>query len=242
MSISQVPADKRDTIGGNLPPLSERLAIDHADLAQKAADVLALEALPPIMVDEDLALYSERAKALKDVAGAIEKARKTAKDQVNKDGRTIEDFFKGLAGPVTAAADAIVGEINARQLKRLQEQRKAEAEAAAARRQEEQKAKEAALALGQDDEPATAPPPPPPPVAAKEVARVVSSAGRVTASATIKWAHEIVDASLLPRDLLMPNPAAIKARVEAFKANGTKIEEANIPGVRIYEDLKTAIR
>lgn len=208
-------------IGHNLPPLAERLEIDHGSLAQQAADVLALEAMPPIMADEDLETYSERAKDLKGVAAMIEKARKGEKDQILKDGRTIDDFFGKLAKPVKDAADVIVGKINDWQRKKLEAERRARAE-------QERKEQEAALVFGDE------PPPPSAPVVAKEAARVITSSGRVAAVASTVWRHEVTDAAQVPRQYLMVDDAAVKAAI----AGGAR----EIPGVRIYEDIRTAIR
>jgi hypothetical protein len=208
-------------IGHNQPPLGERLEIDHASLAQQASDVLALDALPPIMVDDDLAIYSERAKALKGVAGMIEKARKAEKDQILKDGRTIDDFFGKLTKPVKDAADAIVAKINDWQRKKLEAERKARAE-------QERKEQEAARIFGDEPPPLSAP------VAAKEAARVVASSGRVTAAASTVWRHRVVDPEKLPRRFLMPNDAAIKAAI----AGGAR----EIPGVEVFEEVRTVIR
>lgn len=205
----------------NMPPLAERLDLDHASLAQQAAEAAALPALDPILADEDLETYSERAKALKGVGAMIEKARKAEKDQILKDGRTVDDFFKKLAHPITTAADAVVGKINDWQRKKLEAQRKAEREASEA-------AKAAATPF--DDEPA----PSVAPVAVKEAARVVTSTGRVAAVGATVWRHEVTDAQAVPRQYLMVNEAAIKAAI----AGGVRL----LPGVRIYEDVRTAIR
>lgn len=213
-------------LGHNMPPLAERLEIDHASLAQQVAEAMALDALPPIFTDDDLAAYSERAKALKGVAGMVEKARKAEKDQILKDGRTVDGFFAKLADPVKAAADAVVAAINAHQRKMLEEQRKAqrEAELAAA-------AKAAAEATPFDD---PAPVVQAAPIKAAEAVRVVSSGGRVMATASTVWRHEVVDPAAVPRQFLMVNEAAIKAAV----AGGMR----EIPGVRIFEDVRTVVR
>lgn len=205
----------------NAPPLGDRLELDHASLAQQASDALALEALPPIMVDEDLESYSERAKTLKGVASMIEKARKAEKDSVLKDSRTIDDFFGKLAKPVKDAADAIVASINAWQKKKLEADRKAATE-------RERQEKEAARIFGDEPPPASAP------VVAKEAARVVASSGRVTAAASTVWKHRVVDPDKLPRQFLMPNDMAIKAAI----AGGVR----EIPGVEVFEELRTVIR
>lgn len=208
------------TMGHNMPPLAERLDIDHASLAQQAADVLALEALAPIFADDDLEAYSERAKVLKGVASMIEKARKAEKDQILKDGRTIDDFFKKLAKPLEDAAATIIGAINNWQRKKMEAERER-------LRLEAEAAKAAATPF---DEPKRAVEPTP-----QIAARVVSSAtGKVTASASRFWNFRVVEPSKVPRMFLMVNEAAIKAAV----AGGMR----EIDGVEIFEDVRTAIR
>lgn len=204
----------------NLPPLADRLELDHASLAQQAADVLALEPLAPIFSDEDAEAYSERAKTLKGVSGAIEKARKAEKDQILKDGRTVDDFFKALAKPVEDACQAILVTLNAFQRKKLEEERRRQREAEEAAR---------AAVTPFDDTPVR---PRAEPVTA---ARVVSSAtGKVAATTRRVWRHRVTDLDKVPRQYLMVNDAAIKAAV----AGGVR----DIPGVEIFEDVQTAIR
>lgn len=210
----------------NAPPLAERLQLDHEALAQQVAETLALEALPPIFSDDDLPDYSERAKKLKGVAALVEKARKAEKDQILQDGRTIDDFFKGLAAPVVKAADAVVAAINAHQRKMLEERRKAEE---AARREEEARRKAEATPF---DDPA--PVAQVAPIRAAEAARVVSSTGRVTATASTVWRHEVTDPAAVPRQYMVINEMAVKAAI----AGGIR----DIPGIRIFEDVKTSIR
>jgi hypothetical protein len=204
----------------NAPPLADRLEIDHASLSQQAREVLNLPGLDPIMGDEDLEAYSERAKALKGVVSVIEKARKAEKDQILKDGRTIDDFFKRLAKPLEDAANAVVSAINVWQRAKLEAERKRQAEEAA-------KAREEAPPFEGTPRIVQAKP--------QEAARVVSSAtGRVQAVASTVWRHEVTDPQAVPRQYLMVNEAAIKAAV----AGGAR----DIPGVRIFEDVRTAIR
>lgn len=203
-----------------MPPLADRLELDHASLQQQAAEVLALPDLDPIFADDDLEAYSERAKALKGVVSMIEKARKGEKDQILKDGRTIDDFFKKLAKPLEEAASAAVAAINAWQRKKLEEERERQ-------RKEAEQAK--AKATPFDEEP----PPASPPVQA--AARVISSAtGKVAASANRFWNFRVVDTDKVPRRFLIVNEAAIKAAV----AGGLR----EIDGVEIFEDVRTAIR
>lgn len=206
----------------NSPPLAERLEIDHASLASQAAEAgnLVPATLATIGSDEDAGGYAETAKAVKSVVATIEAARKREKDQILKDGRTIDAFFARLADPLKAAADRVVAEIN-----RFQ-QAKLEAERKAARDREEAERKAAALF----DEPAPAPVAP---VVVREAARVTSFSG-VKAAASVKWVHEVTDAAQVPRQYLMVNEAALKAAI----AGGVR----EIPGVRIFEQVRTAIR
>ena len=210
----------------NHPPLADRLDLEHGDLTQHVASVLALDPLPPIFGDDDLVPYSERAKLLKQAAGVVEKARKGEKDQILKDGRTVDDWFGRLAVPLKAAADAVVAAINSHQRKMLEEKRAAEE---AARKAEQERLKAEATPF---DDPA--PVAQVAPIKAAEATRVVSSSGRVAATASTVWRHEVTDPAAVPRQYLMVNEAAIKAAI----AGGVR----EIPGVRVYEDVRTAIR
>ena len=208
-------------IGHNLPPLGERLAMDHAILAINAASAARL--VPPeiraIESDEEAGDFAETAKTLKEAAKEIEAARTKEKQQILADGRTVDGFFSGLSQPVKDSIDKVVGAINRFQSAKLAAERKAQAEAA-------EKARLEAVIF---DEPA----PVEAPVVAREAARVVSTGGAL-ASASTKWTHEVVDPSLVPRNYCMVNEAAIKAAV----AGGLRA----IPGVRIFETVRTAIR
>jgi hypothetical protein len=206
----------------NAPPLAERLEIEHANLAAKAVECAEMvpDTLAPVATDEDAGAYAETAKTLKACLTAIETARKKEKDQILKDGRAIDGHFAMMSEPVKAAADRGVAAINAFQTKKLEEQRRIQREA-------EERARREAAAF---DEP---PPPVAPPVVAKEAARVVGFSG-TKAAASVKWVHEITDAAQVPREFLMVNEAAIKAAI----AGGRR----DIPGVRVFEQVRTAIR
>lgn len=206
----------------NSPPLAERLEIEHANLAAKAVECAELvpDTLAPVTTDEDAGAYAETAKTLKGCLTAIETARKKEKDQILKDGRAIDGHFATMSEPVKAAADRVVAAINTFQTKKLEEQRRIQREA-------DERARKEAEAF---DEP---PPPVAAPVIAKEAARVVGFSG-TKAAASVKWIHEVVSPAQVPREFLMVNEAAIKAAI----AGGRR----DIPGVRIFEQVRTAIR
>lgn len=206
----------------NAPPLAERLEIEHANLAAKAVECAEMvpDTLAPVTTDDDAGAYAETAKTMKACLTAIESARKKEKDQILKDGRAIDGHFAKLSDPVKKAADRVVAEINAFQTKKLEEQRRLQREA-------EERARKEAEAF---DEP---PPPVAAPVIAKEAARVVGFSG-TKAAASVKWVGEVTDASKVPREYLVPD----KALIDRAIALGAR----DIPGVRIFEQVRTAIR
>lgn len=235
----------RAVAGDNQPPLAERLAADHADLKKRANEAAELvpEQLRAITSDEEADAYTETARTIKDVIADADKAFTPEKEPWLTGGRVVDDFF-GFRNGLKVKAKKVVDAISTYQTAKLAAQRRAEAEAAEAARKaaeaENERLRKEAEAFDEE--------PPPvvqaawvPPVAAKEAVRVVTSSG-AKASGSLKWDYEIVKAEDLPRDLLIPNLPAIKARVDAMRANGTKLEDAKIAGVRIFERVQTAIR
>lgn len=205
----------------NQPPLAERLAIDHSALAEMAKEVATLvpDELAPISDEDGAGGYAETAKALKEYTALVEKARKGEKDQILKDGRTIDSFFATMVEPAKKALERVLTEINRYQRAKIEAENKARAE------REAEAAKVAALF----DEPVV----PEAPVVPKEVARITSYTG-IKATASRKWVHEVTDVNQVPRQYLMVNDMAIKAAI----AGGVR----EIPGVRVYEDVRTSIR
>lgn len=205
----------------NAPPLAERLEIDHASLAAQALEAAALvpAEIAAITDDEMAGGYAETAKALKNVAALVEGARKKEKDGILKDGRAVDAFFQAMASPLTAGVNAVVGALNAYQRGKLEAERRA--------RELAEKEALAAATPFDDGPPAVAP------VIVREAARVTSISG-VKATASRKWVHEVTDPDAVPRQYLMVNDAALKAAIAGGKRE--------IPGVRIFEDVRTAIR
>lgn len=235
----------RAVAGDNQPPLAERLAADHADLKKRADEAAELvpEELRAIASDEEADAYTETARTIKDLIADADKAFEPEKEPWRVGGKTVDDFFR-FRSTLEAKAKKVVAAISTYQTAKLVAQRKAEAEAAEAARKaaaaETERLRKEAEAFDEE--------PPPvvqaawvPPVVAKEAVRVVTSTG-AKASGSLKWDYEITKADDLPRDLLIPNLPAIKARVDALKANGTKLEDAKIAGVRIFERINTSIR
>jgi hypothetical protein len=221
-------ANPRAVIGNNEPPLAERLALDHVDLVKRATEAAALvpDEVRPVANDEEAAAYTQTAADIKDVIDLADDAFEIEKKPWRDGGKTVDDFFafrKKLAAAVTRATNAL----NVYQNAQLAAKRKADEEAA-------EKARREAIAF---DEPA----PVVVPVAAVEATRVVAASG-AKASGGIKWLHEVIDFEQVPRQYLMINEPALKAAIAALKAQGGKVGDAKIPGVKIYEGIQTSIR
>lgn len=211
-----------DTALSNHPPLAERLDLQYDDLRSDIARALDGVEPPAVANDDDALAAAALVKPLREMQSRIEREFKAEKAYFLEGGRTVDSFFKKIRVELDAMVSAIVAAVNAFQEKKRAEQRAADAEAR----------KAAALF----DEA-------PPPVAApKETVRIASAAAGVAVSGHVDWKFEVVDASLLPRKLLMPNEAAIKAKVAGLKATTPNIDDAKIPGVRIFEKVGSTFR
>lgn len=221
----------RAVIGGNEPPLADRLAITHAALL-KEADATATYVpadLRPIADEDEAGAYTDTAAAIKDLIEKADAAFEAEKKPWREGGKTVDDFFR-FRTDLAAAAKRVVSAINIWGLKKLADERKAQQERDAAA------AKAAALF---DEEP----PAPTAPVVPREAARVAAPSG-AKASGTVKWKARMVDFDKVPRQYLAINQSALDAAAAGLKAQGGRIEDAKnkIPGVEIYEDLQTSIR
>lgn len=223
-------------IGHNNPPLDET----HADLAKRAAAAVGDLDFTTVENDRDAANLAQAGKNAREIIVAIDTARKEAKEPHLQAGRDIDAYFKSLAAPVeefVAGCKRLIGEYQQRkeaaaraaaaEAARIARDA-AEAELAAARTADQF---EAAAQRADDAEQAAANA-----VTAKpaELARVTSG-GYAVASVRETWTFEVVDASLLPREYLMPNEARIKAVIAG------KHGLMEIPGLRIFAKRTTVL-
>lgn len=228
----------RAVIGGNEPPLADRLALDHAELLKEATEAAALvpDQIRAIESDEEAAAYTDTAADIKAIIVQADAAFKIEKAPWLDGGRTVDEFF-AFRKSLDAAVRRVTSALDNRANFLLAQQRKAEAAAAEAARlaaaaETERLRKEAAAF--DEPPPMEVAPAYVPPVVVKDVARVVSSATGNKASASVNWTYRVVDPDKVPRQYMMVNEAAIKA---AVKGGTRKIE-----GVEIFEAAKTAIR
>jgi hypothetical protein len=207
----------------NFPPVGDRLAIDYEDLRDEITAALkATDSLIEINSDEDVLAARELVAPLKALQGKCVAAHKAEKQMYLDGGRAVDGYFKALRVHLDSVVALITEEAGAYQTRKL----------AIAR---EQAASEARTAAMLDERP----PEPLKPAAATRVA----DNGAVAVSGAVRWDYEITDKAALPRELLQPNVAAIRARVAGLKATMDITKAAGaIPGIRIVERISTTFR
>lgn len=206
----------------NHPPIAEYLALNYEALKAEIAKALAELGEITIASDDDIVAAREKVKLLQALQKRVEGNRVEEKQPFLDGERDVDAFFKNLRIELDKAVTGITAKANAWQTVKREAARKIEAAKARIAAALEEKA--------------------PVPVKAAQTTRVTTAAGTVAASGTVKWDYAIEDVSALPREMLMPNPDAIKAKVAGLKAMGGKIEDAKIPGVRIFEKIGTSWR
>lgn len=215
-------------IGGNAPPLLDRLEIDHAALIKRAVDAEILPTIPPITSDEQAERYTESAADAKRILDDADRAFKIEKKPWLDGGKAIDDFFRFRAD-LADGVKRISAALGAWQTAKRAAAMKAQAE-------QEKLEREAATILATEEPVYVAPPAPPPKVVA------IASASGAQAYGSVRWEHEVIDAAQVPRQYLMVNEPALRAAIAGLKAQGVKIDDAKIPGVRIFEAVRAAIR
>ena len=198
------------------------------------------------------------AKAAKKCRKVLENERKKITDPWNeaktaiiaaekREGNDLDLLYKRL--------DGLAGMYAAEQARKIEEERRAQeaaerarAEAElAAQMEAERKAAEAAAAnsaFGLNDPAAAEPvapvaPPPPPPVAQPIMTQKAHSS---SASFTEKWTFEVIDSNAVPRELCSPDPAKIRALLDAKKAEGYKADQILIEGLKISAIMQVRSR
>lgn len=213
-------ANPRAAIGGNEPPIKDRLELEHAALLKEATEAAALvpDQIRAIQTDEEAGDYADTAISIKKMIERADAAFEAEKKPWRDGAKVVDDFF-AFRKALTSAVARVRSALDARANLLLALQRKAEALAA-------EKARKEAEAF---DEPIAWVPPAP----VRDVARVASASG-AKASAGTKWVAEVVEIDKLPRHYMLANQTMIDAAVKGG------IRE--IPGVRIYETAKTSLR
>jgi hypothetical protein len=205
----------------NAPPLVDQLALSYEHLRAEIEHALANLPAIDIGSDDDILAARDVALSLKALQSRVATAFKLEKGPWLEGGRTCDAFFLALRVGLDATVLAITTQAAAWQERKL----------AMAR---EKAAEEARFAAFLDE---------PPPEPAKPAAMTrVADGGAVAVSGAVRWDYEITDPDALPRELLQPNEAAIRAKIAGLKATSKNIDAAKIPGVRIFEKVQTVFR
>lgn len=154
--MTDVP--ERHELGANDPPpdadpLAERLAKEHADLVDSAADLELRACTLPDRADteEDCALLIDFVADAKKVVKKASDAHTEEKAPYLRSGRTVDAFFKDVWTPLEARIASLSGKVNAYQRAKAERERaerlereRIEREAAEAQRRAEEEARRAA--------------------------------------------------------------------------------------------------
>jgi hypothetical protein len=219
--------------------LTELAAFDElkADITIYVAPTLGI-AVTDFKTSNEAIDAGKKVKRLRDL---IEKKRKELVGPLNDQVRKINDYAKLLADPLVSAEAHLSKQlttfeekqrrIREQELRRIEAEKQAELAKIAAEADHEAAA---ASFFGADE---SAPAPEIPPIEEKRIAVESHYEGLAwdAKDARVKntrrtWKFEVVDASLLPAEFLMPNDKAIRAAV----TNG----RTSIPGVRTWQEAK----
>jgi hypothetical protein len=181
---------------------------------------------------EDDTTQGKCADFVKQIGGflkTVETSRKTVKQPVLDLGKGVDGVFALLSDDLAMAKTAIEKAMTTYATRRAaeeQERVRRESEAAAA----------AAAMDALIENPEAEIPEAPVEIAlpsSAEASRVHGDYG-TTASLRGRWVYEVTNAVEIPRHLLMVNDAAVKAAIKAG--------ERDIPGLRIFQEMKVGVR
>jgi hypothetical protein len=214
----------------NAIPKPDEAVVSHAQSA--LAQVQAVKVITP----QD---YESLASLVKDIKGrwvAIDEERKKLKRPIDAAAAAVQNFFKA---PLDALQRAeVLGKnklaVYFQAQQKIQREQQAMADAKSRAERERLEARAAVAAEKGNDEKAQALQDSANAIVAPTILREVPNVSGVS-TRTIKR-FEIIDASLLPREYLMPDEKKIRGVVAALGF------DANIPGVRVYEDTVIAAR
>lgn len=202
----------------NLPRDKARVLLQDAraiELANKAAELLPFVTRVreyPLATDQDVAFLTDLAKDSARILDAVEDERKDLTRPIREDEKLVNEAFRPYSSALKQMVDACKSRIE--------------------RYHAETRAQQAALQLEASKS-----------FASGDAGRGVAIMAQVPLVAETpgvslrdKWTYEVVNADLVPRELCSPDPAKIRAYVEAYK------DRAQIPGVVVTKDVTVAVR
>lgn len=255
--MSDTVDNPRAVLGGNAPPIAERLALDHADLATAIAALAERANAAPktIAGEDDLLAIGKIVKDAREVTGRAEGARVDEKEPFLTAGREVDAFFATMKDRLSRITTALQDRADAYQREKAAEERRKQAEAARKAREEEDRQREIAeraAAAGRNAAAAKAQAAAD--ARAEEAAKAEAEAkaraadmtrvrgGGTTVSARTVWTFQITDYEAIPLDRL--RPYLKREAVEAAIGSLVKVQKNASPlaGVRIFEETKANFR
>lgn len=233
--------------GDNRPPadadpLLERLSEQHADIKERADQLLEAEArLPDSLTDATVGAVSDYVRQIKACAKWADDTRKAEKEPFLVAGRTVDGWAARLIEPLKAAAKRAEGRVAAflrareleerRRMREEAERLAAEAKAlrAAGDRQQAQEIRAEARDLREHARDAKA----------ADLVRTHTGMGGVSTLQTV-WEFQILDLDRIDLETLRPHLAveALEKAIRAYIRAGGR----QLAGVDIYQDRRASIR
>lgn len=167
----------------------------------------------------------------------LDEAKKTIMAKEKELAKPLEDEQSRVNKMTTAYANELARRAEEERLAREAAERKAAEEAIEAERKAAE-AQNANAAFGLDTPTAPAAPAPVTPLPAVTTTGPHTSSNRFVE----KWDFEIIDANAVPRELCSPDPAKIRAVLNAKKAEGYKAAQLQIAGIRISSSMQVYAR
>lgn len=158
---------------------------------------------------------SDIIKTARSYIAEIEKVWDCYSRPLLEEKRKVDGFFKAVTEPFKEIRSIIDNKLRAYAVK-LEEER---------RKQEAKNAKKIEKAIEQGK---------PMPVINAVETHTAAVTGQSRTSYVKEWKHQIINDKEVPREYCVPNDSIIRAAVKAG--------QRNIPGVRIYEDVRTVNR
>ena len=201
------------------------------------------EAITSISNDSDLDLMSAIVRRAKKLVKKLSDKRKeitSPADDFKKQVMAVEKKETEQLNKLIARGDELMSAYALEQARKAEEERRRiEAQQAAfaeAEVERQRRAELAASAFGVDHNISVPSAPMP------DFRPTIAKAKASNASFTEVWTYEVVNPNLVPRELCSPDSAKISALLKSKKAEGFKVDEFVVPGLKISTTMQVRSR
>lgn len=188
-------------------------------------------------------------KAAKAIQRHVEDARKAITSELDAKKKALIAKERQLLAPLTEAADALRGNLDAFMRRKAEEQERARQEAAAKAAQAQAELERAQAIAASEDPSAQAVAD-----AQERAAAAIEAASATTEQAkqafakvqgvSIKttWDFNVINPDAVPRRFLVVDTQAIRLHIQQLKKSGMLIANVKIPGINVFERTSTILR